>query len=79
MKTLVSETIPKFNTFFEMRLCSNDGGNGFFVGKEVGAVVTVNFAKSVDPDQHAPNGAVLSGLRMFLFWNLYIYFSISIQ
>ena len=35
MKTLVSETIPKFNTFFEMRLCSNDGGNGFFVGKEV--------------------------------------------
>ena len=38
MKTLVSETIPKFNKFFEMRLCSNEGGDGFFVGKEVGVI-----------------------------------------
>ena len=27
--------MPKMCAFFEMRLCENDGGNGFFVGNEV--------------------------------------------
>ena len=35
MKTTDSETMPKFCTFFEMRLSENDGGNGFIVGKQV--------------------------------------------
>ena len=37
-KTLVEETMPKFCDFFEMRLCENDGGSGFFVGSEVGII-----------------------------------------
>ena len=34
-KTTGTETLPKFLTFLEMRLCENEGGDGFVVGKTV--------------------------------------------
>ena len=73
MKTLVSETIPKFNTFFEMRLCSNDGGNGFFVGKEVRII----FHYRSHSQFRKKKCGSRSGLRTFLVWEFVVYLSLN--